>query len=222
MQIRISVEDGKHSLGGSIVLTANYLNTSDGSVSFREPIKMWEVKLQVIHNPDKKQEGTVEEVPFGRIFYYKRDDGLERSTIEEAETISLAPDEQYQFNYDVAARWPDFFLPGTNLANIIDLSDDDVTLVSNQIPSQVVYDESTFPILLATVSDKEAPIESREFAVARIKKNYPAFAFVVKKDVSVQDQDDNNKQLIQAQLWWQSHANDVNVKQLMETLNHNR
>lgn len=219
LQIDISIKDGHYFLGGPIELSTDYLNISDGPVSFREPAKTWEVQLQVKQNPEQNQDEEKLEAPFGQIFFYKRDDGFERRTIEEAKTINLQPNEKHNFVCDIGTRWPEMFVPGVNLVSVKDLTDDDFPLQSNQVQVQVVYDESTFPTLLALAGDGQTTIDARQFATTWIKKIYPEFELVVKTELSTWETEDNSKQIERAEKWWQANQNDTNILNQLKILN---
>ena len=200
MTIELSSEQTVRSLGGTIPLVVKYSNVSREPISFEEPAKTWEVHL-LIGQPKE----TPEEVALGRIFYHKRGD-LEYQTAEKAETITLSPGAHYEFACDPGQRWPELFVPGTNLLRIKDLTDADKPVFSNVVEVRVAYDKSTFLKLVEILKDEKATVDSRQFAERWIKRLYPGFDLA-------------RGGAFEARTWWTKHENDPQTTKQMEELN---
>lgn len=211
-QIIVATEREVYSLGGSIPIIVRYLNRTTSILSFREPAKTWEVKLMV-----GRRKKEAREVPFGRIFLYKSGD-LERRTIEDAETIALKPSDVYEFHYDVGNRWPELFVPGVNVVRIKDLSDDTETISSNELEVRVVYDRSTFPMLLTIASDDRSTVESRRFASYWIGRIFPGFAITTEEPTDTQLKE-NRRRIAEARAWWDAHSGDPDTLKRIENVN---
>lgn len=211
-EIVVATEEITRSLGGSVPVTISYFNRTNGDMSLREPVKTWEVKL-LAGRPDEKPA----EVPFGRIFYYKSGD-LERRTIESAETIELEPGGVYEFEYDVGQRWPELFVPGVNVLRVKDVWDDEETVFSNDIEVNVIYDEFTFPALLAIAENEESTVDSCRFASRWISQIYKDFHLTT-EDVTDDQQEENHESIAAARIWWEAHGKDAETLKLVESLN---
>lgn len=210
--ILLAAEQQLRSLGGPVPIMVRYVNRTKGSLSFREPAKTWEVHLLVGRPAEDPKE-----VPFGRIFSYRKGD-LARWTIEDAETITLAPGATYDFKYDLGKRWPELFAPGVNLVRIKDRSDDSETVFSNTLEIRVACDRSTFPYLLAIASDEQSSVDSCRFAAEWIRRLYPGFQLAT-GEITDSDRTANRKHIGEAQSWWDAHASDAAVLQQIEKLN---
>jgi len=211
-EIVIAPEKVSCPLGGPVPLVVRYVNRTNGTLSFREPAKTWEVKLLV----GRPGAGPAE-VPFGRIFVYKSGD-LERRTIEDAETIVLQPGGVHEFKYDVGRRWPELFVPGVNLVGIKDESDDAETVFSNKIEVRAAYDKSTFPLLLAIVADEQSTVDSCRFAAYWISRLYPGFE-IATGAVTDEQRNENRKRIDLARAWWDAHGKDAETVKRIENLN---
>jgi hypothetical protein len=194
------------SLGGSIPVTVRYENRGTAVLSFRQPEKTWEVHLLI----GARNVAPVEEA-IGRIFY-SNIGGIVRRTVEDATTITLAPGRTYEFQFDPGQRWPELFVPGVNVLQVKDLSDDAGDILSNAVEIRVVYDAATFPALLAIAGQDNATLDSRQFAAEWIRRVYPDFSSIGEAAASSQ-------QLAEAQAWWRSHRNDSEVQRRIEELN---
>jgi len=131
---------------------------------------------------------------------------MEYQTAERAEIITLSPGARYEFAYDPGQRWPEHFVPGTNLLRIKDLTDADKPNFSNVVEVRVAYDKSTFPRLLEILRDEKATIDSKQFADRWIKRLHPGF------DAALGG-------VFEAQTWWTKHENDPQTIKQMEELN---
>jgi hypothetical protein len=211
-EVVVATEEITRSLGGSVPVTISYFNRTNGDMSLREPAKTWEVKL-LSGSLDEKSA----EMPFGRIFYYKSGD-LERRTIENAETIELEPGGVYEFEYDVGQRWPELFVPGVNVLQVKDVWDDDETVFSNEIEVNVIYDESTFPALLAIAGNEESTVDSCQFASHWISQIYNDFHLAT-GDITDDQKEENRDSIAAARIWWDAHGNDTETLELIESLN---
>jgi hypothetical protein len=200
VKIELSSQATVRSLGGPIPIAAKYSNIGRVPILFKEPAKSWGVHLLIGRAKEEP-----EEVAFGRIFYHKEDD-MEYQTAERAETITLAPGAHYEFTYDPGQRWPEYFVPGTSLLRIKDLTDADNPNFSNIVEVRVAYDKSTFPRLLEILRDEKATIDSKQFAERWIKRLHPGF-------------DAARGGVLEAQTWWTKHENDPQTIKQMEELN---
>ncbi|MFN0101337.1 MAG: hypothetical protein ACKV2U_04520 [Bryobacteraceae bacterium] len=149
-------------LGASIPVGIRYTNRSAVEIQFRDPRKTWEVQLS---------NGTVS-LPFGKIIR-SVDNGIMSWSVEDAETIRLAPNANFTFQYDAGKRWPEAFRPGRNGLQIKDLTSDAVTLESKRIEVAVEFTADTVPALLAILDDPEATPGSQQFAVQWLQAVYP-------------------------------------------------
>lgn len=199
-------------LGGPIPIIVRYINHTTGTVSFRDPTKTWEVKLMV-----GRRKGDPKVVPFGQIFFSKKGD-LERRTIKKAAIISLEPNDVYEFKYDVGHRWPELFVPGVNVIRIKDLSDDAETALSNEFEVRIVYDRSTFPMLLTIAANKESTADSLRFANDWIGLVYPGFSIATENLTDIQ-RDENRRRTVEAGAWWDAHKTDPETLKRIEDLN---
>jgi len=193
-------KSGVRPLGGAIPIIIRYMNGESTAISFPEPAKTRAVHLLIGRRKEEPQE-----VSLGRVFYQKSGD-VERWTREDAETITLAPGEQYEFTYDAGQRWPELFALGANLVQLKDRADEVRTVFSNTLEIDVAYDASTFPRLLEILSSEESTVDSREFAEEWIKKLHPGFR-AGREGVS------------EARIWWTKHEKDPETLKQMEALN---
>jgi hypothetical protein len=200
VKIELSTPPTVRSLSGPIPIAAKYSNVGRTPILFKEPAKAWEVHLLIGRAKEEP-----EEVALGRIFYQK-EGGMEYQTAERAEIITLSPGARYEFAYDPGQRWPEHFVPGTNLLRIKDLTDADKPNFSNVVEVRVAYDKSTFPRLLEILRDEKATIDSKQFADRWIKRLHPGF------DAALGG-------VFEAQTWWTKHENDPQTIKQMEELN---
>jgi len=211
-QIEISASTQIHSLGGPLVLTIRHINRGATSVAFRDPAKTWEVQLRI----RRPSEGEAIQVPFGQIFQTEYG-GVRRQVVEEAETITLAPGEEFIFDSDIGSRWPELFRPGDTLLQVMDLSDDHEQ-VSNEIRVTMSYDDATFSRLVALGADGGAPLSSRRFAHDWIHRVHPLFERPPERD---EGEPPLTSQAAAATLaWWQEHRNDPEIIARIDRLNH--
>ena len=198
--IELSSEQRIRSLGGTVPIIVRYSNVGKVPISFDEPAKTWEVHL-LIGRPKENPE----ELALGRIFYHKSGE-KEYQTAERAETITLAPGAHYEFAYDPGQKWPEYFVPGTSLLRIKDLTDADKPNFSNIVEVRVAYDKSTFPRLIEILKDEKSTADSKQFAERWIKRLHPGF-------------DAARGGVLEAQTWWTKHENDPQTIKQVEELN---
>ena len=211
--INIALLDEEFVVGGSIPLTIVYINRGNDTISFREPAKTWEVMLNVVYADEEK-----EVVSFGRIFHKKVSGGIERTTIEDAETITLKNNEQYKFSYDISKRWPALFPPGKHLFFVLDRSDDAKTHRSNTVEICVYFDVSSISNLLGIVADKDISLDAGSFAVSWIRKFYPGFTIYL--ETPTEEQRVINKKIIQEfKTWWKANKNTEHVRNKIAEIN---
>jgi hypothetical protein len=198
--VELAAEPGVHSLGGAIPIKVLYVNREMEAISFKEPAKNRAVYFVIGRRKEEPQE-----VSLGRLFYHKSDD-MERWTGEEAETITLAPGEHYEFSYDPGQRWPELFAPGVNLVRIKDRADDARTVLSNTLEIEVAYDMSTFPRLLEILSSEQSTVDARQFAEHWIKQLHPGFDLA-------------RGGIPEERIWWTKHEKDPQTTKRIEELN---
>jgi hypothetical protein len=213
-KIVLSAEKGVRSLGGQIPIVVRYVNRTGGPLEFREPAKTWEVQLTVC-----PPGGKPTEVPFGRIFFYRRGH-MERRTIEKAETITLKPGGVHQFACDVGRRWPELFAPGVNRLRIKDLTDDAQTLLSNEIEVRVAYDRATFPARLAIAAEEKSSVDSLRFASDWIARLRPGFQLATPSaGVTEAQREENHRRIAATRTWWNADGNHPETLKRIKSLN---
>lgn len=209
--IQLSAQPDSYPLGGMIPIHVRYQNRSQTTISFREPQKTWSVQMAV-----GRPNAAPVEVAFGRIGGGTKG-GVTRWTVERAETITLGPGATYEFDYDAGQRWPDQFAPGFHVLQIKDMSDDSETVLSNQVDIRVVYDQSTFPALLALASADKATLDVRAFAAKWIAALFPDFHLSPAPDPAHAAAE--KEQFAKARAWWSAHGNEPGVGRQISRLN---
>lgn len=165
--IKISTNEPRVSVGGSLPLTVSFQNQTEKALIFRERNKTWEVQLRVTDSA-----GATVQRAFGVIL---RTDwnGISRKVLENAKEITLPPGGTHAFQSDVLHRWPDLFPPGRYTLRVIDLSDDQTTLQSNTLEIECLFSIDSMNGLLEILrTDKKDPA-SDEFALAWLNRFYP-------------------------------------------------
>ena len=197
-QILIVTPTERFEVGESIPLTVKYINRTQAPMTFRDPAKTWEVKLAVSDASDVKTE-----VPFGRKIYYKGEN-YERISIEDAEDVSLEPDESYAFDCDIGLRWPALFEPGRRTIRVVDYYDDAETVSSDNIFLLMVFSVESIDRLLNMAGNEESSVDARMFAARWIGEFYPEFRIAVENPT--EDQEIENRQAIEAaREWWRTN-----------------
>ncbi len=156
-----------YSLAGPIPLAIRYSNASTNPIQFNDPARTWEVQLAIANSA-----GPID-LPFGKIIRTAYE-GRVRWSVEDAETIRLAPGAKHDFTVDAGARWPERFLPGRNTLQVKDLNDDPPVL-SNPIEIQIEYTPESFQLLRNLAKSPDASDETKSFAVAWVRRLYPKF-----------------------------------------------
>jgi len=203
-QISLSISDTNHAVGGSIPISVTYTNQGNNPISFRDPEKTWEVKLKIIN-----QNAEVNQAPFGRIFFYQGN-GFERTTIEEADDISLNPKQSHTFKIDAGNRWAKLFSPGWSILQVIDQSDDNEIIASNTAKLHIIFSDNSFINLLSIIANKNHSEDTRLFALDWIKKMYSDFIFYIHEPTNVEELS-NHKMIQDAQNWWQINKRTPDV-----------
>lgn len=210
-KITISHIQRTFEVGGSVPITVTYTNQSNSQISFRDPEKTWEVQLMVNFKGQEKQ------VPFGRLFFYE-EDGIEYTSIERAEEILLSPGEKHTFHVDAGKRWPELFPTGKCTVQIIDRSEDEITIESNTIEFNVLFSENSFVNLLNIASEESTSIDSKRFASDWINKFNPDFRIFI-ENPSENQKIENRKTIQNILRWWENNKKDHEVLEKISEFN---
>jgi len=217
--ISISIEKEDYYMGEEINLSVKYKNETKSTIKFKDPIKTWEVSLRTVNSDD-----NVEDVHFGKIFYTKIREDFVRATIEEADTVELDPGGEYQFTDNIAKRWPEVFIPGYFTLQVMDETNDDMTIYSNQLKIKILFSEDSPPALLNIAADTERTSFYRRWAMEWLQKIYPDFILKLPAEdedepPSENDENFNMQQVDHFKKWWAEKRNTKQVRVKIENIN---
>ncbi len=214
-EINISLTGNAFIMGQPVLMKIIYKNISDKKVAFREPVKDRGVILKIISS-----DGAFEELPFGRKEHRAIEGGY-RYVVEEAEEISLKPDESYEFELDLIERWPEMFPPGRYLVSVMDETDnseDEITIKSNSLDFRMFVRTESIPVLLQWATSSEKSYDVKKFSVDFIKRFYPEFDLHI--DNPNESQLKSNLEMVQKfSSWWESNKNGDEVQRKIGTIN---
>jgi len=168
--ITISLTSDSYILGEPMPLTVTYINVSNHSFSMKQPDKLWEVRLEVTSSG-----GVQEDEGFGRIQISRPNEQTERYIVEKADTITLRPKESYTFQCDITARFPEILPPGQHLVRVIDQTDDDNTIESNELPITIRFTPQSVSRLLVLAADETKESRYRQWAAGWLRELKPDF-----------------------------------------------
>ena len=212
-EIRLDIIGSNFIVGGSIPVKIIYKNNSRQTIAFKEPEKTWEVKLVVING-----KAEANEVPFGKIFYREISEDFSRTTIEEAEMISLGTGMQYMFECDISERWPELFVPGENIVYIADKTDDTQTYKSNSATIKVVFSAESVENLLRIVENGQSSYDARLFGMNYLRKFYPDMNLIL-EPATDREKAKNHIMINKFKSWWEYNKNTEGVNSIIRHIN---
>jgi len=211
-EIRLTMPTTRFAVAASIPITVTYLNQSTERLTFRDPAKTWEVGLSVT-----ARDGTVSRVQFGRIFRQDRGE-MSRMVLEDADEIRLEPGKEYAFDCDIGQRWPELFPAGFYRLQVNDRTDDEHTLLTNEIDIAVVFAAQSVDRLLEIVVDEAAPLASRQYAAEWIGRIYAPFSVHLFQPTEAQKLADQEMMAVTT-AWWRAHRGTTEMKEKIDAIN---
>lgn len=224
LRIKISTPLTQYLLTESIPLEVVYENIGPDVAVFREPARTWEVAL--VTSVDHAQERVD---PLGKLFYY-RDQDKERRSIEDADDVTLQPNQRYPFVEDVGKRFPQSLGPGRVAVRVFDRSYTPA-LVSNELTLEVVLGQGSFERLFELAAEAPPPVdphtqssedqnalERRRFAASLIEQFYPDLKLELPAP-TLSAESKNQASVRAAKAWWSQHQGSAEVVQKLKQLN---
>lgn len=158
-------------LGEHVELAVSYRNISDVPISFPDPARTWLVGLNVT-----AENGTTQRVHFGKKMRYRTENGAEASSFEQVNTITLEPGAAHRFSFPIYERCPDLFPLGKHTLAVVDLTEDNHSLSSNQLATTMVFSAMSVPLLLDELATATNAPFRREWASLWLQELNPNFA----------------------------------------------
>jgi len=217
--INIALKSKSFIIGAPMPMTVTFVNTTDHPVRMKQPDKVWEVRLEVT-----SLGGLVEDEGFGRIFMERPEEGSQRYVEEDAEIITLKPEEDYSFACDVARRFPQMLTPGIHVLRVIDVNKEEYTAASNPLDVTITLTQESVPRLMATIGDTTFEQEYREWAaewLQRLKQDFrPQFAATDDPD-SIREgcETATRLELNKFRTWWATTENSETALRRIQEIN---
>lgn len=207
--ITLSADATEFVVGGSIPVKLAYLNTTPNPVTFKEPLKTWEVQFRAARNATPE-----EDRPFGKMSSYTTPGGVERRTVEAAKSVTLDPGKHVAYEYDVGARWPELFSPGQVRVSVIDLHGEPWRAASNELTWKVVFTAESVDHLLAILGSAKSTADAKHFAVYWLHTLNADFQFNLEHEDATAKKA-NQSALRKFKKWWGANRDsDAVAKQL--------
>jgi hypothetical protein len=178
-RITISTPATQYQLGTSLELRVEYKNVGGQVLRITEPQKTWELLLRVKSQSDERS------APFGRLFHTDYN-GIERTVVEDAKIVTLAPGSTHAFTEDIGKRWLSLFEPGRC---VVSVKDRKLNLESNELSLEIVLARVSISSLLDVLAQSSSPpdphrsssedgitAQNREFAAEWVRRFYPELA----------------------------------------------
>ncbi|MCP4132919.1 MAG: hypothetical protein GY754_18285 [bacterium] len=207
-------------VGEPVSVTVIYSNEGKKAVSFRDPVKTWEVMLYI----DSLAPGGTEEelvtqhrLPFGKIIKKTGEFGLSYETREEAETITLKPGAEYRFQYDISYEAISIFGPGRYSLYVVDESKS-TAIRSNKELVPVYFKRESVNLLVEMLTKEEAVYDTDSFSIGWLKKIHPAL-LVEPGDLAEQGAESRQKLSRIFRSWWDRNKNIKQVLQAIRNIN---
>lgn len=205
-------------MGEALPLQVTYTNRSEQPIVFRQPEKTWSVFLDV----RTRDEPEGEELPLGKRFYREVEPGFVRITVEEADEITLEADQVYRFDDDLAARWPEIFIPGDYTFRIADRSDDADLAFSNTLTLRVLFAQETVPTLLTMVADTAQTPFYRNWAASWLRQLKSDFEVQLPEEGEMESAEEaafNTLAVQRFTVWWTSAQRSTQVADAIARIN---
>ncbi|MBI3776147.1 MAG: hypothetical protein HY273_11455 [Gammaproteobacteria bacterium] len=211
--ITLSADATEYVVGGAIPVKLAYLNTTPNPVTFKEPLKTWEVQFRAARNATPP-----EDRPFGKMSSYTTPAGVERRTVEAAKPVTLDPGKQAAFEYDVGTRWPELFSPGQVRVSVVDLHGEPWRTVSNELTWKIIFTAESVDHLLAILGSAKSTADAKHFAVYWLHTLDTDFQFNLEHD-AVEIKKANQAALKKFKKWWVANRDSDAVAQLLAANN---
>ena len=164
-EITVALNKEEFVLGEPLPLAVTYKNVSGSSLQFEEPDKRRGVYIDAVSTYGESNRLRLMPVKVEEL-----EDGATAYVAPEAKTISLAPGRTYDFSVDVVERFVSMFPPGEYRLKIIDKSDRNRPVESNEVTIRMRFVEESIPRLMSIVGGESRESSFRYWAASWLQK----------------------------------------------------
>ena len=132
--------------------------------------------------------------------------------------MTLAPGKDIAFDYDVGARWPELFAPGSVRVRIIDQNEEAWRTQSNELTWRIVFKPESVELLLALLGDAQSTLDAKSFAVKCLNALNADFHFEIERSDAAAKHS-NQIAIENYRSWWAANRGSDGVAQQLASLN---
>lgn len=218
-EITVALNKKEFILGESLPLAVSYRNVSGAPLQFEQPDKRPGVYLDLASTY-----GESNRLRLMRIRIEELEDGAMAQVAEEAKTISLAPGRTYDFSVDLVERFASMFPPGEYRLKIIDKTDRNQSIESNEAPARIQFVGESVPRLMNVVGNETNESSFRYWAASwlqKLKADFrPQFAVPGDPDSVRQGcREATRLELDKVRAWWATAQNSDATRAAIRNIN---